>query len=63
MTHITYALFLWALTFITAPAAAASPNHCEAIIVVVQEAADSGQITQREANEIIGRCTKELWGD
>ena len=61
MTRITYALFLWALTFITTPAAA-SPNHCEQIIVVVQEAADSGQITQKEADGIIKRCTKDLWG-
>ena len=62
MTHITYALFLWALTFITTPAAAASPNHCEQIIVIVQEAADAGQLTQREANDIISRCSEELWG-
>ena len=46
MTHLTYALFLWAVTFIATPAAAASPNHCEHIIVIVQEAADSGQLTQ-----------------
>ena len=62
MTHITYALFLWAITFIATPAAA-SPNHCEAVIVVIQEAAESGQISQHDANEIIGRCTNELWGD
>ena len=62
MTHITYALLLWALTFITTPAAAASPNHCEHIIVVVQEAADEGVLTPREANEIISRCSEELWG-
>ena len=64
MTHITYALFLWAVAFIaTPPTASASPNHCEHIIVVVQEAADSGQITQKEADGIIKRCSDELWGD
>ena len=63
MTHITYALFLWALTFITTPAAAASPNHCEHIIVIVQESVDDGYLTQKEADEMIGRCSKELWGD
>ena len=63
MTHITYALFLWALTFITTPAAAASPNHCEHITVIVQEAADAGQITHARAQEIIGRCAQELWGE
>lgn len=62
MTHIITGLLLWGITFISTPAAAATPNHCEFITVVVQEAADSGQITQKEAEGIIKRCSKELWG-
>ena len=62
MTHILTGLFIWAVAFIATPAVAASPNHCEHIIVVVQESVDSGQLTQKEADGIIKRCTKELWG-
>ena len=61
MTQLITGLLLWGFTFIATPAAA-TPNHCEFITVVVQEAADSGQITQKEADGIIKRCSKELWG-
>ena len=62
MKHITYALFLSALAFLYAPAAAATPNHCEFIIVEIQQAVEDGYLTQAEGAAMIKRCTKELWG-
>ena len=63
MNHRIIGLFLWAVTFITTPAAAATPNHCEFIIVEIQHAVEIGTLNQREADEIISRCVKELWGE
>ena len=63
MTHIIYGLMLWAIAFIATPAAASSPNHCEAIIVEITQAVEDGYLSQNRADKIIERCSDELWGD
>ena len=43
--------------FITAPAIAA-PAYCEEVAMVLKEAVERGDITYKEANEMLARCAR-----
>ena len=52
-------LIIWAITFLYAPAAAnGTPTLCEFIAIELFEGVDRGDLSEKDAMDILRRCQK-----
>ncbi len=56
-----YALIALFLFTSTNAIASDHTKHCDEIAAVIQDAVRRGDLTHREAGQLIGRCTDELF--
>ena len=55
---IRASLIIWAITFLYASPAKASPTYCEHVIIEYQAALDRGDINEREYWQLVKKCQR-----